>query len=291
MKNKVILFLLFIFLNSCSETTFLINSAKKVTNKITTMAQDPKYKIGKPYKINGQWFYPAVNYNYDEIGIASWYGPNFHGKKTANGEIFDQDKISAAHKTLPLPSIVEVTNLENNKTLKLRVNDRGPFVRGRIIDLSKQAAKELGVLINGTAKVRVEVVEHESRILAQDFDEYEGYVSNLSPPEKIIKTEIISDSANKKEDNYVELNNKDLESRILDKENILIQVGAFNDIRNANMLKKKLSNFKAFIKREFIDKKFFYRVRIGPYKNISFVNSIIEQLKSKGFTNTKIVMN
>ena len=130
-------------ISSCSETTFLINSAKRMG----TWGDNPTYKVGNPYKINGKWYYPAINYDYDEVGYASWYGPGFHGKKTANGEIFNQNKISVAHRTLPLPSIVKVTNLENGKVLSfVRVNDRGPFARDRILDLSKEAAKELGFL-------------------------------------------------------------------------------------------------------------------------------------------------
>ena len=114
--------MLIFILNGCSETTFLINSAKR----IGTWGEDSKYKIGNPYKINGKWYYPAVDYEYDETGLASWYGPQFHGKKTANGEIFDQNKISAAHKTLPLPSIVKVTNLENGRVLSdIRINLKG----------------------------------------------------------------------------------------------------------------------------------------------------------------------
>ena len=161
--NIKIIFFLF-FLAGCSEATFLVNSAKRVGS----WGDEPTYKIGKPYVINGKWYYPAVDYQYDEIGLASWYGPGFHGKKTANGEIFDQNKISAAHKTLPLPSIVKVTNLENGKVLpNVRINDRGPFAKNRIIDLSKKAAKELGFLKNGVTQVRVEILENESRDLAQ----------------------------------------------------------------------------------------------------------------------------
>ena len=100
---------------SCSETTFLVNSAKR----IGSWGDDPIYKVGNPYKINGKWYYPAIDYDYEEIGIASWYGPGFHGKKTANGEIFNQNKISEAHRTLPMPSIVKVTNLDNVTIFKL----------------------------------------------------------------------------------------------------------------------------------------------------------------------------
>lgn len=121
------------------------------------------YKVGKPYQVAGQWYYPKVDYAYSEKGLASWYGPSFHGRRTANGEMFDMDKVSGAHKTLPLPSIVRVTNLENGRSLVVRVNDRGPFIRGRIIDLSKKAAELLGFAEQGTAPVKVELLVDRSR--------------------------------------------------------------------------------------------------------------------------------
>ncbi len=115
----------------------------------------PHYKVGKPYQVAGRWYRPHVDENYDRRGLASWYGDQFHGRLTANGEIFDMNRLSAAHKTLPLPSIVEVQNLENGRKILVRVNDRGPFVDDRIIDLSRAAAKRLGFLNQGIAKVRV----------------------------------------------------------------------------------------------------------------------------------------
>src|SRR3990167_1841194 len=104
----------------------------------------PHYKIGAPYKIDGRWYVPKVDERYDEIGVASWYGDAFHNKLTANGEIFDKKRISAAHKTLPLPTLAEVENLENGRKIVVRVNDRGPFVGDRVIDLSHAAADEIG---------------------------------------------------------------------------------------------------------------------------------------------------
>lgn len=130
---------------------------------------DPgNFKVGKAYQVEGQWYYPKVDLAYEESGIASWYGPNFHGKKTANGEIFDMNLIGAAHKTLPLPSVVRVTNLENGRSLIVRINDRGPFVRGRIIDMSKRAAELLGMTNKGTAMVHVRLLPEESRRAALD---------------------------------------------------------------------------------------------------------------------------
>jgi len=124
------------------------------------------YKIGKPYQVAGVWYYPQEDFDYDETGIASWYGPNFHEKLTANGEVFDQESVTAAHKTLQLPCVARVTNLENGRSIVVRINDRGPFANGRIIDLSRKSAQLLGMEGKGTAKVRVQVLNEESRILA-----------------------------------------------------------------------------------------------------------------------------
>jgi rare lipoprotein A len=118
----------------------------------------PRYKVGAPYQAGGVWYVPAEQPNYDEVGLASWYGDQFNGKPTADGELFDMNGISGAHATLPMPSIVEVTNLENGRTIQVRLNDRGPFHPGRIIDLSRGAAQQLGFFNKGTAQVRVRFV-------------------------------------------------------------------------------------------------------------------------------------
>ena len=117
-----------------------------------------EYKVGKPYQVGGIWYVPREQPHYDQTGIASWYGEQFHLKATANGERFDMATVSAAHTTLPLPSMVEVTNLDNGRKLVVRVNDRGPFVGDRIIDLSREAARQLGFDRQGLAKVRVRYV-------------------------------------------------------------------------------------------------------------------------------------
>ena len=139
----------------------------RVASASRAPAASPGVKIGKPYQVFGKWYYPADDRGYDEVGIASWYGPGFHAKATANGEPYDQDGMTAAHKTLPLPSFVEVTNLENDRRIMLRVNDRGPFVGDRIIDLSRRSAQMLGVDRKGTAKVRVRRVFPSDREIAR----------------------------------------------------------------------------------------------------------------------------
>ena len=112
----------------------------------------------KPYKVNGRWYRPAADPRYDEVGIASWYGNESNSRFTADGERFDPRVPSAAHTTLPLPSLVEVTNLDNGRRMVVRLNDRGPFAPGRLIDLSRAAADQLGFLGKGTARVRVRYV-------------------------------------------------------------------------------------------------------------------------------------
>ena len=120
-------------------------------------------KVGKPYTIMGKTYYPKYEPDYNEVGVASWYGPGFHGKRTANGEIFNENGFTAAHTTLPMPSLVQVVNLENGRNLVVRINDRGPFKDDRIIDLSKASARELGVLQNGIARVRVKYLEEATK--------------------------------------------------------------------------------------------------------------------------------
>lgn len=119
----------------------------------TPQSYDPKTK---PYTVMGKWYYPLRSAEgYDEVGLASWYGRDFHGKKTANGQRYDMYGVSAAHKILPLGTKVRVTNLENNRSVVLIINDRGPFVNGRTIDLSYGAAKQLGSVERGVVKVRI----------------------------------------------------------------------------------------------------------------------------------------
>jgi rare lipoprotein A len=134
----------------------------------------------KPYQINGTWYYPREDKDYNVVGVGSWYGEQFHNRRTANGEIFDMDIPSAAHKTLPLPSIVEVTNLDNGRKMEVRVNDRGPFVDGRIIDLSKAAAEQLGYGRAGVARVRVRYVGPAGKT---PFDQRREIAAAAPPPQ------------------------------------------------------------------------------------------------------------
>ena len=133
------------------------------------------YKVGIPYRIDGAVYTPAEDPRYDRVGLGSFYGEDFHGRKTANGEIFDMWALTAAHPTLPMPSYAYVTNLANGRTLLVRINDRGPYARGRLIDLSRASARLMGFEVQGTAPVRVRYAgpaplsgsdHHEQRFLA-----------------------------------------------------------------------------------------------------------------------------
>ena len=132
--------------------------AKTKAKRVASPQSGGRDMVGSPYQVGGVWYVPSEQPNYDKTGVASWYGEPFHNRRTANGETFDMFTPSAAHTTLPLPSIVEVTNLDNGRRIQVRVNDRGPFYGGRIIDLSRAAADELGFFNKGTARVRVRYV-------------------------------------------------------------------------------------------------------------------------------------
>ncbi|MEZ5872043.1 MAG: septal ring lytic transglycosylase RlpA family protein [Nitratireductor sp.] len=141
-----------------SSAEYGVKGSPRVTEARNVPKGGGRYQVGKPYKIKGKWYKPAEDPQYAATGMASWYGPNFHGRLTANGEVYNQYALSAAHPTMPLPSYARVTNLENGSSVIVRVNDRGPYAHGRIIDLSAKAAKLLAYEKKGVANVKVEYV-------------------------------------------------------------------------------------------------------------------------------------
>ena len=168
-------FVKFIFLSTsfiltaCTDNSPVFSSSVSGTAKQTSAGSAGYYKIGNPYQVAGVWYYPKEDYTYKEIGVSSWYGPDFHNGITANGELYDMHGLTAAHRTLPLPSIVRVTNLQNGRSLVLRVNDRGPFVNNRVIDVSMRAAQMLGFKDQGTTQVQVEILPEESKKLKEEL--------------------------------------------------------------------------------------------------------------------------
>ena len=138
--------------------TFGVPVSPRVTYAMSVRKGGGRSKVGKPYKVRGQWYYPKDVPGYSKTGKASWYGPNFHGRLTANGETYDMHALSAAHKTFPLPSYAMVTSLKTGSHVMVRVNDRGPYAHGREIDVSSKVADLLGFKSDGTADVRVDYV-------------------------------------------------------------------------------------------------------------------------------------
>ena len=271
-KSFVIVILYLLFLSSCSNTRVLVEGTKKILDKSNSsndFAEKDKtnikighYKVGNPYNINGITYTPKLISNYDKIGIASWYGPKFDKKLTANGEIFNQNLISGAHKTLPLPSIVKVTNLSNKRFIYIRLNDRGPFVNDRIIDLSKEAAIRLNFYDEGVTEVRVELIDTGPHLLEKKYlNQYD-------------LTEYASSIENKK------IINKN-------KNSFLLQVGAFSEIKNANELMnylKTIINDNLFIKNyKEKSESFIYKVFVGPFDKEAEAKEAAAELQSLGY--------
>jgi len=210
----------------------------------------------KPYRVNGTWYQPIPRARgFEQEGMASWYGSEFHGRKTSNGEIYNMHSMTAAHKTLPLGTYVRVHNLRNGRTLDVRINDRGPFVSGRIIDLSYAAATALGVVGPGTAPVKIEALG-----------------TPAAAPGKAGATP-----------QYVPL---DYYSG-----NFTFQVGAFAERGNAQRLVTRLDQRyrNAHVTTYFDGQRTFYRVRVGRSDNLEEATRFEQALKRDGFAQTFIV--
>ncbi len=249
------------------------------------------YKVGEPYQIDGTWYYPKEDYGYSETGIASWYGDDFHGKRTANGEIYDQHTVSAAHRTLPLPSLVRVTNLENGRSMVVRVNDRGPFARGRIIDMSRRGAEALGFYGPGTAKVRVEVLAEESRMMkdaalrGQHINPVR--LASAAPPLAPAQPQIIAVSATP--------GLPPIEPRVklvpVGQTNIYVQAGAFAKYDNAVRVRDALTPVAATaILPVTRPEARLYRVRVGPLASVSDADDALERVVKRGYPDARIVV-
>lgn len=294
--SLLLLFSVSVTLNGCAQIELASYFGKKIATENHSVGA---YKVGSPYVINGHRYYPAVDYDYDKTGIASWYGPNFHGKKTANGEIYDQNDLTAAHKTLPLPSIVRVTNLENGRSLIVRVNDRGPYAHSRIIDMSKRSAELLGFKIQGTAKVRVQVLEKESRYvakIARNGGDTTGMEVPMNDPSYKAQTSEMTDIQNK-----IHGHVKDGAFRpdpVVSKTpvpaiapRIFVQVGSFSSRDTAMKYSSSLDQFgKSRISEVLVNGKTYYRVRFLA-SNVGIADSLLENLVQNGYENALIVVD
>ena len=310
-RSLAVAFIGLFALSACAETEFLVHTVKNVSGD-STPAPVGDYKIGNPYQIAGQWYYPTENYEYTETGIASWYGPNFHGKTTANGEIFDQNLITAAHRTLPLPSAVRVTNLENGRAITLRVNDRGPFARGRIIDVSRRVAQLLGFEQNGTAKVRVEILPGDSRQLKLAAINRSGAGLGQpqiasSPRQDVVATPLpnsgkpVQQAANSAPRGAVTVQPRNPAPIPVLSENvdilpvsptgIFVQTGAFSKLENALRMRDRVYDMgPTQISRFQVAGTEVYRVRIGPLQSVAVADTTLNQVTDAGVQDARLIV-
>lgn len=302
-------------LAGCTESKILVDQAKVITNP--GPAKPTPYKIGKPYQIGGIWYYPKADYGYNETGIASWYGPGFDGKRTANGEIFDTNGLTAAHKTLPMPSMVRVTNLENGRSIAVRVNDRGPFAPGRVIDLSRRGAQLLGFIERGTARVRVEIMAEDSQILAAAASKQGGDTLPPAPQAapagevsagglKPIAGSKISPGANQAQasaapaasapqgGSQMVLPEPDgkVTQFAVKATNIYIQAGAFLRQANANQLTGQLKKYGPVrVSPVNVGAQRYYRVRVGPIASVQKADETLKRIIAGGHPESRIVID
>jgi len=221
-----------------------------------------RYGNGPYYRVNGESYKVLdSSYGYHERGVASWYGKKFHGRMTSSQEPYDMYAMTAAHKSLPLPTYVRVRNLRNNRTIVVRVNDRGPFIDNRLIDLSYSAAMKLDMIRDGTSLVEVTAIS---------FDNAPAAATNSPAPAVSDIPEPGTESS------------------------IFVQVGAFGDVSNARRryaLLKDRGIGQVVVHRERNRDSSLYRVRIGPIADVTQYDSIVERLKAIGISETHLVSN
>lgn len=265
-RHGILLFLL--FLSGCaSHGTPELAGLSPEAQAVVIKQHGGVYKVGNPYQIFGKWYYPKEDYSYSEIGMASWYGDDFHAKRTANGEKYDMNTLTAAHRTLPLPSIVKVTNLENGRSLVVRVNDRGPYAKDRIIDISKRGAQLLGYQTKGITKVRVELMVKES---------------------KALKAALLGQTSAVHEKTKEILERQGVDTDFL--KGYYIQTGSFGQKSLAQNFASKLEKFGApLIKEAYVDEKKYYRVRLGPLQNEDEAQQLLLKVRSNGFSDARII--
>lgn len=306
------LLLAMLMLPGCTSMELAVDILKKhkLESDVDVVAA-PRYKVGNPYKVAGIWYYPERNLTYDDTGIGSWYGDEFAGKLTANGEIFNPELVTAAHKTLPMPSVVRVTNLDNGKSLVVRINDRGPFVAGRIIDLSREAARRIGYKDNGLARVRVQVLAEQSLRLEKlakrgEFPSVGGMPATAMPEVESAAQPTVNLTAKSNTGRSAYSSNNGIsaldllsQSRIGEvitvapvMTRIWVQIGAFHSEKSAASVLAKVENLgngeiSALLKAG----QTLHRVRLGPVQTVGEADKLLDSVMNIGFSGARIIVD
>lgn len=242
----------------------------------TTAQPNPTHKVGKPYRIAGKTYRPADDPDYDRTGLASWYGSKFHGRKTANGDVFNMNALTAAHTTLPMPSYVRVTNMDNGRWLILMVNDRGPFVGNRLIDVSRRAAQLLGFEKKGVTRVRVQAVKGPRGELPQQRVAKKPPVPRKTP---VVQTQKIIVAAKTPDDQQSNGGQK-----------IYVQVGAYSDEKNAKKIINTVDHISGTrIEEVHVNGQNLYRVQVGPHLTLELAEIILGRILSLGHNTARII--
>jgi rare lipoprotein A len=321
MKQIFLPIICLFLLTGCTQTELVSHVAKKAWPGQSASKSEGYFKVGTAYTIAGKTYVPRETYSFSETGIASWYGPNFHGKPTANGETFDMNELTAAHRTLQLPSLVRVTNLENGRSLIVRVNDRGPFKRGRIIDLSKRAAELLDFKGKGTAKVKLQVLSEESKAVAQAAKRGEdtsgveiamnenrlartqgrpilaSTSTSTAPPQSLEPVAVQQESLKPADLAGHVKQGKFLPDPVVRQlpvspSNIYVQAGSFGNQNNAVRLASALQNYgESNVYPAMVNGKQFYRVRIGPMGDVDAADGVLDALAQAGNQQAIIVVD
>ncbi len=306
MKQILIIILSLITLTGCAQTELASHWIKNIQKpKDVPQARQSRgtFKVGRPYRVSGVWYTPVESYTYDQTGVASWYGPKFHGKLTANGEVFNQNDLTAAHPTLQMPSLVKVTNLDNGRSLVLRINDRGPFKRGRIIDVSKRGAELLGFKNNGTARVRVQVLPRESQAMAdaamqgrpvelQYAAAKKAGLKTRSEDFSVASSQVTTPIQGHNDDGRFMPDPVVTKQPVRKNNNIYIQMASFSDINNARRYQDKVAYLgNSSVYSVIIDGRQFNRVRIGPLANVEQADAILNKAIDEGFDGAQLIID
>ena len=264
------------------------------------MRYEGHYKIGKPYRnsIDNRMYHPKHVTEYDKIGVASWYGPRFHKRKTANGDTFDKRALTAAHNTLPMPSMIRVTNMENGRTVILMVNDRGPFAKKREIDVSERAAELLAFKEKGHTKVRVEYLPKETdHLLAElGLERYEGALAkrelaNNSPfakklPHGLMKQIEAPVQVAQEERHHIHHTLTPPNVKALASNQHYVQIGAFKKLANAEKYSSELRHYGPLRISKVDD---LHILQIGPFSQRGMAEKLLKKVVNDGHAKAVVV--